>query len=158
MTSLDAPCFVRGTIGSAGFAGGHRFVIGCWPTSPIGPFGDVMSIGPDGKRALIVPHSTAADFVTAIYRFDETVIADLDVACDGRTTRATTSWLRIEVAGGRARWLPARRPLSFTRFIEQPNAVRPRRERRLQRPAEKTLDRVGSCSDPPSLRAARSID
>ena len=113
---------MRGTISSAGFAEGHRFVIGCWPTSPIGPFGDVMWIRPDGKRWLIVPHSTAADFVSAIYRFDEIVVTNLDVASDGRTTRATTPSLHIELAGGRARRIPARRPLSFTRYIERPIA------------------------------------
>lgn len=122
MSALDSRCHVQGTISSAGFAGGHRFVIGCWPVSPIGPFGDVMWIRPDGWRVLIVAHADAADFVTAIYCFDEVVIADLNVACDGRSTSATSPSLHIELAGGRARRLPSRRPLSFTRYVERPIA------------------------------------
>lgn len=115
-------CYVRGTISSAGFAGGHRFVIGCWAESPIGSFGDVMWIRPNGHRVLIVAGDEAAQFVTSIYGFDETLVTDLVVTSDGRTTNAATDSLRIELVGGPARQLPSRRPLGFTRFVERPIA------------------------------------
>lgn len=44
---------LRGSITSLGFDSGHRFVIGDWRHSPIGPFADVMWALPDGHRVLL---------------------------------------------------------------------------------------------------------
>ncbi len=70
---------VRGTISSAGFADGNRFVVGCWAESPLGPMADVMWGTPDGARVLLAPSAEIAEFVTAIYDFDEVRIGPLDV-------------------------------------------------------------------------------
>ncbi len=59
-----------GSITAVGFASGHRFVVGHWESSPIGPFTDVMWAGPEGWR-ILVASPTAAEFVTSVYPFEE---------------------------------------------------------------------------------------
>lgn len=115
---------VDGTISSCGFADGHRCAIGHWPTTPLGPFADVMWVEPDGRRVLLAPRDDVADFVGAIYRFDETRVGDLDVGSDGRRTTVAGLGFEIELCGGRRRsWLPPR-PLAVTRHVEGPIARR----------------------------------
>lgn len=113
---------VRGVISSAGFAGGHRFVVGHWPESPIGPFGDVMWATPDGTRTLLVASAAARDFITAIYHFDHVQLGPLRTESDGHTTTAVGHGFELQLVGGRRRPLPPRRPLAFTRFVERPIA------------------------------------
>lgn len=113
---------VRGHISSAGFAGGHRFVIGDWPESPIGAFGDIMWADPDGHRVLLAPSDRAADFITSIYDFDEVRVGPLETASDGRTTTARGHGLDIRLTGGLRRPIPVPRPLAVTRFVERPIA------------------------------------
>jgi len=113
---------VRGTISSAGFGSGDRFVVGHWPVSPIGPFGDVMWATPAGERILLVGSDEAAAFVGSIYRFDRVDVAPLAVRSDGRRTTARSERLRIELVGGRARRVPGPRPLALTRHVEAPIA------------------------------------
>ncbi len=117
---------VRGTISAAGFASGDRFVIGCWPTSPIGPMADVMWATADDRRVLLAPTDAVADFVTAIYRFDDVQVGPLHVESDGRRTVAVADriGLELELVGGRKRPIPLPRPLAVTRWIEGPIARR----------------------------------
>lgn len=70
---------LRGSITSVGFSSGHRFVIGHWPTSPIGPFADVMWRDPDDNQTLIAT-AEAADYITGIYPFERRVISPVSVA------------------------------------------------------------------------------
>ena len=113
---------VVGTISSVGFDGPHRFVVGCWHHTPIGPFADVMWADPDGGRTLLAGSDEAARFITAIYQFDSVKVAPLDVFSDGRTTRVDGHGLKLELIGGRRVPLPPRRPLWLTRFVESPIA------------------------------------
>ena len=113
---------MEGTISSAGFAGGHRFVIGCWPESPIGPLADVMWGRPDGRRVLLAPTEAAAEFICSIYDFDEVRTGPLLVTSDGRRTSVEGHGLELTLTGGRLRPIPVPRPLAVTRFIEAPIA------------------------------------
>lgn len=113
---------VVGTISSAGFAGGHRFVVGSWRVTPIGPFCDVMWADAAGHRTLLASSDEAAGFITSIYGFDEVRTLELTVESDGRTTRVDSDVLRLQLEGGRLRPLPVPRPLWFTRYAEAPFA------------------------------------
>ena len=113
---------IRGSISSAGFAGGNRFVVGHWERSPIGPFGDVMWGTPDGQRILLAGNQKVADFVTSIYNFDDVRIGDLQTESDGRVTTVEGLGLNLHLSGGIARVIPFSRPLSFTRYVERPLA------------------------------------
>ncbi|MEC7923660.1 MAG: hypothetical protein VX725_00350 [Actinomycetota bacterium] len=115
---------IKGSISSAGFLQGHRFVIGHWEHSPIGSFGDVMWGTPDGRRVLLAGSQVAADFVTSIYNFDEVRIGDLQIKSDGRETSAEGLGVKLYFSGGWARHIPFPRPLAFTKFIERPIAKR----------------------------------
>ena len=123
---LSGRVVVRGTISSAGFRSGDRFVVGHWPASPIGPMHDVMWATPDDRRILLAPTQPVAAFITSIYDFDEVRIGPLDVIADGRRTQVDGHGLELDLRGGR-RWplpLPSRRPLRFTRSVEAPIARR----------------------------------
>ena len=113
---------VCGTISSAQFATGDRLVIGRWPESPIGPMFDVMWASPDDARTLLAPNQATADFITAIYDFDDVRILPFEVTGDDRHTVVSGEHIDIEMSGGR-RWpIPFRRPLWMTRWIERPIA------------------------------------
>ena len=113
---------IRGSISSAGFADGNRFVVGHWERSPIGPFGDVMWGTPDGQRVLLAGSQEIADFVTSIYNFDDIRVGNLQTESDGRETTVEGLGLDLYLSGGMARVIPFSRPLSFTKFIERPLA------------------------------------
>ena len=72
-----------GSITSVGFATGHRFVVGHWDSSPIGPFSDVMWADPKGRRVLVAS-PPAAEFVMSIYPFEEVRSCEVGVEVDGR--------------------------------------------------------------------------
>ncbi len=113
---------VDGTITSAAFAAGHRFVVGCWDHSPLGRFGDVMWARPDDTRVLLAPTDDVAAFVQSIYDFDEVRIGPLRIVGDGRRTTVDGLDVSLELHGGR-RWpVPVPRPLWFTARIEAPIA------------------------------------
>ncbi|MGI9595409.1 MAG: hypothetical protein ACR2QK_04575 [Acidimicrobiales bacterium] len=118
---------VAGTISSAAFRSGDRFVVGHWPRSPLGHMCDVMWTDPGGRRTLLSPSRDIADFITAIYEFDRVCVGSLDVRSDGRTTTVSGAQLcgssiELRMTGGRRRPLPFRRPLAVTRFVEAPIA------------------------------------
>ena len=86
MTRRPAPgfsCELSGTIASAGFSSGHRFVVGHWVESPIGPLDDVMWARPDGTRLLLVDRLEAAQLITSVYRFDTVEVLPLRCRMDG---------------------------------------------------------------------------
>lgn len=96
---------LRGSITSVGFASGHRFVIGDWRHSPIGPFADIMWAQPDGRRMLLA-EPTAAAYIVSVYPFDE--VRDQAVTADrkGRIYTVASDGLRLDMKIGVAtlRW------------------------------------------------------
>jgi len=115
---------IAGTISSAAFASGDRFVIGCWSRSPIGPFSDIMWIDRRGLRTLITCSQEAADFIANIYQFDHVMVTPLYVTSTPSTTIARSEEFDIRLNGGRLRSLLPPRPLSVTRYFEAPVARR----------------------------------
>ena len=114
---------MAGLIAGAGFASGDRVVVGCWASSPIGPFGDVMWAAPDGRRTLWAPSATVAEFVGAVYRFDHVEVGGLEVqGTIAGLTASTPAWsLRVDAAPRGFR-IPFRRPAWMTRYVEAPVA------------------------------------
>lgn len=89
----------RGEISGFGTATGHRVVIGHWPSSPYGPFADVMFESPDGHRILLAPDEAIAAFVSTTYEFDEVLLVDVRADRDdaGLTCRAGELEVRVDV-------------------------------------------------------------
>jgi hypothetical protein len=87
---------------------------------------DVMWAKPDGARVLIAPNERVAEFVGAIYHFDEVVIDAVHVGRTPRALAVAAAGLRMRLNLGRAFVLPLphNRPLAFTRFVESPIAER----------------------------------
>lgn len=100
---------LSGTIASAGFSSGHRFVVGHWDESPIGPLDDLMWARPDGVRTLLVPGPEAADLITAVYLFDRVEIVPVNCLLDGALLVATAGGLRVTMLGGRPWPIPLSR-------------------------------------------------
>ncbi|MDP9006652.1 MAG: hypothetical protein M3N15_07055 [Actinomycetota bacterium] len=125
-------CELDGAIASAGFSSGHRFVVGHWDESPLGPMDDVMWARPDGERVLIVDRPAVADFITSVYHFDAVETRPLSVAMDGAALVVTAGELRLALRAGR-RW-----PIPLLAL----------RSRRSLRPIERLVARVvlGVCT------------
>jgi hypothetical protein len=81
----------HGEICGFGTASGVRIVLGCWASSPFGTFADAMIEHPSGRRTLVAPRADVARFITGIYAFDETIVAEV---------RAVRSPHRLHVSGG----------------------------------------------------------
>lgn len=112
MTRPRAPgfsCELQGTIASAGFSSGHRFVVGHWQESPIGPFDDVMWARPGGTRVLLVDRREAAELITAVYRFDTVKVVALKCRMDDALLRLTAGELHLTMRGGRPWPIPLSR-------------------------------------------------
>lgn len=122
MVVITGPTHVRGTISSAAFESGDRFVIGNWHESPIGRLVDVMWVDGTGRRRLLAGSDEAARFIGSIYEFDEVLIAPLVVEGDDRHTAVRGHDLEIELRGGRHRPVPFPRPRWVTRYVEAPLA------------------------------------
>ncbi|TPW73220.1 hypothetical protein FJ658_06765 [Schumannella sp. 10F1B-5-1] len=111
----------HGRIAGFGAASGTRLVVGHWARSPFGAVTDVMVENADGHRMLFAPHPALADFVAQTYRFDEVVVAPLDVDREGRTLALRSPRLELSFAVGR------RTPLGrLLRLVPRPLAVDPR--------------------------------
>jgi hypothetical protein len=90
-----------GWIAGVGSASGARAVVGRWASSPLGPFADVMVERPDGHRVLLAPTREVAAYVEATYRFDEVVIAPVEVTVDGPWWHVAACPLALRFAVGR---------------------------------------------------------
>ena len=110
----------EGSICSAAFASGDRFVVGHWHTSPLGPVTDVMWARPDGERVLLAPTPEVARFVGGVYAFDRVELVDISVAFDGRRLTLGAGELDLAMQGGAGWRLPLGRlrPPWFTRWVE----------------------------------------
>jgi hypothetical protein len=116
---------LTGLIAGAGFASGDRFVVGHWQRSPLGPMDDLMWATPSGQRRLLAPTRPVADFVSALYRFEEVIVTRLRVDASGGNLRLTVAdlGLALDLEGGR-RW-PI--PLIRTRWVTRHVAAAPAR-------------------------------
>ena len=123
-TPSDGRFTLRGWIGSAGFASGDRFVVGHWARSPVGPITDVMWARPDGTRVLLAPHRRAADFITAVYAFDEVEVTPIAGQVGPTGLRVRTDRLALDLVP--RRWflpLPgALLPAALWRWVAAPIA------------------------------------
>ena len=99
-------CELSGTIANAGFSSGHRFVVGHWDESPIGPVDDVMWARPDGVRVLLVDRQESAELITAVYRFDTVEVVPLTCHVDDALLLVTAGGLRLTMRGGRSWRIP----------------------------------------------------
>ncbi|WP_433802492.1 hypothetical protein [Actinomycetospora sp. CA-084318] len=92
-----------GWIGGLGTASGLRYVIGHWPSSPLGTFTDVMVERPDGHRLLLAPSTAVEEFVGATYTFDEVRHVPVDLRSVGPEFFLTAGPLTSRfVLGGRS--------------------------------------------------------
>lgn len=90
-----------GEICGFGTASGVRVVIGRWERSPLGAFADAMVERADGHRVLIAPQSAVAEYVTAIYQFDEVLETAIAVERSPDSLTFRGGLLEARVAIGR---------------------------------------------------------
>ena len=102
-------CELAGVIASAGFTSGHRFVVGIWDDSPLGPMCDVMWARPDGERVLVVARQEVGAFITAVYRFDRVEQRPLECHWEGDTLRVVAGDIDLTMRCGRAWRIPLAR-------------------------------------------------
>ena len=108
---------LRGSITSVGFASGHRFVVGDWRRSPIGPFADVMWARPDGRRILL-GEAGAAAFVSSVYPFEEVQDQPVTAERHGRSYIVRSGGLQLDMKIGLARLSLPPRPRWLTATVE----------------------------------------
>ncbi len=108
---------LRGSITSAGFASGHRFVIGDWRHSPIGPFADVMWAQPDGGRVLLCD-AAAADYIVSVYPFGEVRHQTVTTEHNDRNYIVRAGNLKLDMKIGLAALRPPPRPRWITATVE----------------------------------------
>lgn len=110
----------EGSICSAAFASGDRFVVGHWHTSPLGAVTDVMWARPGGERVLLAPTPEVADFVGRVYGFDRVEVAEVSITFDGRRLVLRAGEVGLDMQGGPGWRVPLARlrPPWFTRWVE----------------------------------------
>jgi len=125
---LGPPTGIRydlaGHIASAAFTSGHRFVVGLWHHSPLGPMVDVMWAKPGGERVLLVDRPQVGDLISAVYRFDAVEQVPFDWQWDGPALRLRAGDLQLGLRTGH-RWtipLASVRGIPAARWIEAPLA------------------------------------
>ena len=80
----------------------------------------------EGERRLVAPTAEVADFVSAVYRFDRTLVTPLEGELQDRHLRVSAPDLGLELwlQAGRGWRVPFPRPPWFTRWVEAPLARR----------------------------------
>ena len=84
-----------GHIAGFGSGIGVRMVVGSWLTSPFGQFADVMVETAGGERILLAPSAEVAEFVSATYSFDATVLGPVSVSQTATTFGVTAPDLDV---------------------------------------------------------------
>jgi hypothetical protein len=110
-----------GHIAGIGTASGLRTVVGLWRDSPFGAFADAMVELPSGHRILLAPTAEVAEFIAAVYYFDETRVLDVAATHGGNRLRVDAGPLRIRAAVGARTGLGA-----AARLVPRPVAVHPK--------------------------------
>ena len=87
---------------------------------------DLMWATPDGERRLVASSEEVSAFVSAVYRFDRTEVADLQCEVDDHRLDlyAPDLGLELHLQAGAGWRIPFRRPAWFTRWVEAPAARR----------------------------------
>ena len=110
---MDQRWIFDGHIAGIGTESGLRAVVGLWRHSPFGPFADAMVQLPSGHRILLAPTAEIADFIAAVYNFDETRVVDV-AASQARTssgwTPARSGSVPPSAPGPRSAWHAAHPP------------------------------------------------
>ncbi|MEC9120366.1 MAG: hypothetical protein VYC33_03460 [Candidatus Thermoplasmatota archaeon] len=109
----------EGRISSSGFASGDRIVIGDWKKSPLGAFTNVMWAKPDGTRVLLSPSQKHADYVSALYNFEEVHITRIEVIRQSNSIEIKAPPLDIKLNWGMEFGLQIPRPRWFISTVEQ---------------------------------------
>ena len=89
-----------GHIAGIGTASGLRAVVGLWQESPFGPFADAMVQLSTGRRILLAPTAEVADFIAAVYNFDEIRVVDIGASRAAHRLSIDAGPLRIRAAVG----------------------------------------------------------
>jgi hypothetical protein len=110
-----------GYIAGIGTASGLRAVVGIWQQSPFGAFADAMVELPSGRRILLAPTDEVADFIAAVYNFDEARVVDISAVHAGGLLSVDAGHLRLRATLGARTALGA-----AARLIPAPVAVNPR--------------------------------
>ena len=108
-----------GRISSCGFSSGNRIVVGDWKKSPLGPFTNVMWAKPDGTRVLLSPSEEHADYVSALYNFEEVHVVPIDVNRQRRGIDIVADSLNVSFEWKRGIGIPFSRPKWIISTIEQ---------------------------------------
>jgi len=113
--SLD---IFKGRITSSGFESRDRIVVGAWKESPFGEFTDIMWAKPDGTRVLIAPNKEIADYVTAMYSFDEVLLEDIVTTGKDRNQKVKSKTMELDFSWNRGLPIPFKRSLLFISTVE----------------------------------------
>ena len=89
----------HGQIAGVGSTSGVRVVVGRWDASPWGAFADVMLEQADGRRVLLAPTATVAEFVADTYVFDEVQVTQVTTVVS-RPPAAASGAVHWAVAAG----------------------------------------------------------
>ena len=108
-----------GRISSCGFSSGNRIVVGDWKKSPLGPFTNVMWAKPDGTRVLLSPSEEHADYVSALYNFEEVHVVPIEVNRQRRGIEIVADSLSVSFEWKRGIGIPFSRPKWIISTIEQ---------------------------------------
>lgn len=90
-----------GWIAGLGTASGLRAVVGRWSHSPLGAFTDVMVEHRGGHRLLLAPSQAVAEYVGAVYRFDEVRVVVVSARVEGERWEVEAGPLRVAFTTGR---------------------------------------------------------
>jgi hypothetical protein len=108
-----------GLIAAAGFASGHRIVVGRWEHSPLGPFTDVMwARPPPSPNVLLAPSTAVADYIAAVYPFPVVEIVGIRSHWSGGVLEVDAGPLRISLRAAPRTWRFPPRPRLVTATAE----------------------------------------
>jgi uncharacterized membrane protein len=117
-SKIDTMDVFKGRITSSGFESGDRIVVGAWKESPFGEFTDIMWAKKDGSRILIAPTKEVADYVDAMYSFDEIKIQDIEVKQLERALSVTCDSMKLDFEWNKGWPIPFKRSLFFIATVE----------------------------------------